>query len=301
MAVVTTKTCTLPVGNHRARLYLAPGSAGVTCSLILLGELATGEILQVKDPRCCTLGQAGDAVEIVVRHPTELVILIAGGSRESITLAEVSIEQMTGSVATHSIGREGRRADHEYLRILAHIERRGDVVFQAGDWIGNAKAHRRIEGLSLQWPECPAGITLQYQATMAAATRSGWKGAGEFIGSRGRALPIVALALQLLGGEALGLALDLEAEFLTTQSTTLRLHGNGTSIGARGRSGTEVLVGLRVSIGQGSAFTSASPIDYAPQTGPIARISGGAEPTAKPTTDVAPQKPRVREFKPSGK
>lgn len=132
------------------------------------------------------------------------------------------------------------------VRVLGHVTGIGDVTVGANEWIAGPSAPSRIEGLLIDWPDKPAGLDIHYAVkTAKPQPTSGQKmELGAFAGTRGRAMPLVSLMLELTGTRAADFQLSVEAIFLG--SPAMRM--TGKRIVATGPTGREPLVGLRVGL-----------------------------------------------------
>jgi hypothetical protein len=169
----------------------------------------------------------------------EVLPAYANGSR----IAAVKIEPINQGEPAKSVDlSETSSFDLHSLRILGHVAGIGDVVVKTDQWIAGPSAPSRIEGLAVEWPK-QSGLQLKY------AVKSGTQNgkmveAGEFAGTRGRAMPITGLTLELSGTLSNDYRISADAIFLS--SPTMRV--TGKSVVLSGPTGREPLVGLRLSI-----------------------------------------------------
>jgi hypothetical protein len=148
-------------------------------------------------------------------------------------------------------GREGASQPAE-ISVLAHVARRGDVWVGAGEWIAGPNAPARIEGFAIEWPHMPAGLTLQYGVTVGSRTgrvidrdpAEAMREAGTFVGTRGQALPLLALALELGGRDAARYTLAVQAMFHGSPA----VRRQGREIRLAGPTGREPLIGFSIAI-----------------------------------------------------
>jgi hypothetical protein len=85
--------------------------------------------------------------------------------------------------------------------LMAHIQSRGDVGANFGDWLGERGSNNWIEGFAISAPEGIDPADLSYQAVLGRGWLSPWIESGQYCGSRGMALPLLGLRVRL-GGEA---------------------------------------------------------------------------------------------------
>ncbi len=111
-------------------------------------------------------------------------------------------------------------------------------------WIAGPTAPSRVEGMALEWPDKPAGIDIRYAVQLA----NGQMGSGRMVplgtyaGTRGRALPLTAVVLEMSGTDELEFV--AEAGFLN--APTLRAVGKRVVLS--GPTNREPLVGIRIGI-----------------------------------------------------
>lgn len=169
----------------------------------------------------------------------EVIPAYADGSR----VAAVKIEPINQGEAVKSVDlSESRSFDLQSLRILGHVAGIGDVVVKTDQWIAGPSAPSRIEGLAVEWPK-QSGLQLKY------AVKSGGQNgkmveAGEFAGTRGRAMPITGVTLELSGTLSDDYRICADAIFLSSPATRV----TGKNVVLSGPTGREPLVGLRLSV-----------------------------------------------------
>jgi hypothetical protein len=132
------------------------------------------------------------------------------------------------------------------LRILAHVAGIGDVTVNANEWLAGPASPSRIEGLCIDWPDKPTGLEIGYAVKTAKphSVSSQKLGLGSFAGTRGKAMPIVGLMLELGGSAAADFQLIVEAIFLGAPAKRI----TGKRVVTSGPTGREPLVGLRIGV-----------------------------------------------------
>jgi hypothetical protein len=190
------------------------------------------------EPDTCLVVRATTAGKLGVQViPTE-----EGGS----TAATVRIEPISqGKVAAPPMS-NGTMHDLDALRLLGHVTGLGDVTVTADEWIGGPSSPMRIEGIAIDWPEQPPDLQIRYAVKTARPMPASGQTTelGSFAGTRGRAMPIVGLMLELSGPAAARHQFCVEAIFLGSPAT--RIVSN--RVVASGPTGREPLVGLRLSL-----------------------------------------------------
>lgn len=97
--------------------------------------------------------------------------------------------------------------------LAAHIQRRGDVLAQIGEWMGEPGSQNWIEGFGIAPQSLVAPEDIEYQAVLGKGWLSPWAEAGQYCGSRGMALPILGLCARLKNGAEEKYDLSIEATF----------------------------------------------------------------------------------------
>jgi hypothetical protein len=131
------------------------------------------------------------------------------------------------------------------LRVLGHVAGIGDVSVNANEWIAGPMAPSRIEGISIQWPTKPRDLDIRYAIKTPAQTGvARMVDLDTFAGTRGRALPVTGIVIELSGPGAAGGEIVSEAVFLSAPI----LRAVGQRVVLSGPTGREPLVGLRLAI-----------------------------------------------------
>ncbi|GAB1715483.1 MAG: hypothetical protein NTAFB05_05250 [Nitrobacter sp.] len=167
-----------------------------------------------------------------------------GGSQAAI----VRVEQIHAGRADAAAG-QGNGIGHthiatEGLKVLGHVAGRGDVVVGPNAWIAGPAAPSRVEGVALEWPDRPASVDIRYAVQFA----NGQNGSGRMVplgtyaGTRGLALPLTAVVLEMSGTDDLKFV--AEAGFLNAPT----LRATGKRVVLSGPTNREPLVGIRIGI-----------------------------------------------------
>lgn len=150
----------------------------------------------------------------------------------------------------------GAPADSLNIKLLGHIQMRGDVVVQ-NDWLGDPKGNHRIEGFALSCDELPEGVSLGYSCRTTRGSQPQVVLANQFVGTRRKATPITAVAFNLGGPNARDYVLSGEVAFAGLPPIAIK---PGKELA--GPTGAEQLVALRIAISQkASQVDTASPWD----------------------------------------
>jgi hypothetical protein len=189
------------------------------------------------EPDTCLVVRATAAGKLAV----QVIPLEEGGS----TAATVRIEPLSQGKAVASPAHHASN-DLEGLHLLGHLTGLGDVTVKAGEWLGGPSSPMRIEGISVNWPEKPSDLQIRYAVKTSRPIPVSGQAVelGSFAGTRGRAMPVVGLMLELAGPAAARFQFCVEAIFLGSPAT--RFVSN--RVVASGPTGREPVVGLRLSL-----------------------------------------------------
>ena len=191
------------------------------------------------------LWRPGACLVVRATKPGQLLVEVTPSEVGGSTAATVKLESLTQGEP------EATRWDHretdaglEGLSILGHVAGIGDVFVRADEWIAGPEAPARIEGLAIEWPDKPEAIDILYSVKLARpqATSGRTMRLGDYAGTRGRALPIVGVMIELSGPGASDLQLVGEAAFLGAPLTRMI----GRRISVSGPTGREPLVGFKL-------------------------------------------------------
>lgn len=192
---------------------------------------------------------------LVVRAlaPGKLAVQVVPAQVGGSVAATVKIEPLSQGVAEPTwlepkTLERGAARDHGEFRVLAHVSRTGDVAVGANEWIAGPSAPLPIEGISLDWQDKPEGLNIRYAVKTAKPHPVSGRAVelGAFAGTRGSAMPIVAVMLQVDGRAAANFQFNVEAIFLGAPAT----RKIGKRVVVSGPTGRETLVGLRLSLDQ---------------------------------------------------
>ena len=207
-----------------------------------------------------TLCEPNSGLVVRVNSPGRLQVQVSptrlGGSRAAVVAIEpIQSGQRAAPALNQNVGARGS-VNTEAFKLLGHVAGMGDVVVGPNAWIAGPAAPSRIEGLALEWPDRPAGLDIRYAVQFANAQPGSGKmvSLGTFAGTRGRALALTGVVLEMVGSDELQFA--SEAIFLS--APTLRAIGRRVVLS--GPTGREPLVGLRVTVEPVASFGTAEEI-----------------------------------------
>ena len=98
--------------------------------------------------------------------------------------------------------------------VTAHVQRRGDVGGELGEWVGERGSKLWIEGFSLMPPPELRPEDIEYQGVLGRGWLSPWSQGGQFCGSRRMALPVLGLRVRLRGAAAGAFECSYSASFV---------------------------------------------------------------------------------------
>ena len=235
-------------------------------------------------PDDLTLWQPNSALVVRAFEPSVLHITVSPTRPGGTRAAEVSIRPITPGTSPASTV-----IDLEVIRLVGHVAGRGDVAVALGEWIAGPSAPSRIEGLALQWPNQPSGLEIKYSVRIGSvqAPMSPTVGAGQFAGSRGRALPLTGLIMEISGNLSAHYNLIADAIFLSQPA----MRASGKRVVLAGPTGQEPLVGLRLSLQPVQDAVAAPPKQA---QNPPARATNPPARATNPPASAAPAPPPQR-------
>ncbi|MCW3477594.1 hypothetical protein [Limobrevibacterium gyesilva] len=189
-----------------------------------------------------------------------------------------------GAAAAAQPQHQAQPAASRSVDVVAHIQSRGDVPGELGEWLGEPGSKRWIEGFGIAPSNGIAAGDIEYQAVLGRGWLSPWVEGGQFCGSRGMSLPVLGLKLRLRGAAAEAFECSYSATFV-----------DGTEVGP-------------VKAGEACEAESLAPleafrIDIRPR-GQVAEVAAPAVPrtaTKPAATKPAAAKPVGAKAKPAAK
>jgi uncharacterized protein YjdB len=85
------------------------------------------------------------------------------------------------------------------LRVLAHVQNRGDVTGSEGEWVGTKGKSLQLEGFAISFTSAVPSLDLQYMAHLAGTGDTPFVNAGQFVGTRGEGRRLEGFAARLTG------------------------------------------------------------------------------------------------------
>jgi hypothetical protein len=215
------------------------------------------ELVLNPDHDDAVLWQPGNCLVVRASKPGQLVVEVIPTAKGS-TAATVQIEALSqGKASVAGLGQSMAEVDFGRFSLLAHVAGAGDVQVGADEWVAGPDAPARIEGLSIDWPDRPDNLDVSYAVKLARphAASGRMTKLGGYAGTRGRALPVVGVTVELRGPAAADFQLSAEAAFLGAPLTRM----SGKRIAISGPTGREPLVGFRIRLDEIAAPLPATP------------------------------------------
>jgi hypothetical protein len=220
-----------------------PPRVGITADA---GSENAIELILPPDASEAVLWSPGASIVARAVRSGRLRVAIAAAEPNGSTAARVQVVTLSNDPGGVREPEVAEPLDLSEFRVLGHVAGRGDVIVEADNWVGGPMAPARIEGIAIQWPKQPRDLIFRYAVTVGGQrpAMGQFVGAGEFAGTKGRALPLVGATLEISGHGANGQQLVVESIFLG--SPQMKVVGRRAVLA--GPTGREPLVGLRVRI-----------------------------------------------------
>lgn len=265
------------------------------------GQAQNCMIITAPDAADGTLHREG-ALVVSVRQACRLVVEVTPQRPGGPTAANVKIETLSQgrvpSVAGSGLSPQAPANPAQDLRVVAHVAGIGDVTESANSWIAGPMAPARVEGLCLVWPGKPVDLDIRYAVRFARpqAGDNQFVPLGTFAGTRGRALPLTGVSLELSGPGAHRYNVTAEAIFLGAPASRI----TGQRINLSGPSGREPLVGIKIDV-ENVAFQPTVTQQSAPSAVPPSPPQPeAAAPAPRPAGRVRVFRSRQAGTKPAG-
>jgi hypothetical protein len=196
------------------------------------------------------LSKVGDCIVVRVNNALGSLLLTEfhkPGQQQRVT---VKIDQVTQENLASALSSQGdtsadaslSSAHTPAVRLLGHIEKKGDIVSRDG-WLGDPSSDLRIEGFEVTLSGFTERIKLNYAVLPAGAHKYTKIVSGGFVGSRQEAKAIKGVFFELSGPDAKKYQLSGQAVFLGQAPLTIK---SGVELSAQ--TGKEPLVALHVSV-----------------------------------------------------
>jgi hypothetical protein len=190
----------------------------------------------------------------------------ASVAEESQTVSPFSSAGQTDPARTRTPPGPGGRPPNP--DVMAHVQRMGDVGCKFGEWLGVKGSGQWVEGFGIAPLAGIAPEDLEYQAVLGRDWLSPWVVAGKYCGSRGMALPLLGLKVQLKGAAARSLECTYHATFV--DGTAVGPIGSGEVCQAPSLAALEA---LQISIKPRSGTAATSDPTVADNTAASAKVS----------------------------
>jgi hypothetical protein len=232
----------IPTLGEGAILSIAPSENGVKFDFLASDGVKNNTLFNQSD--CIVVRCAGGEGNLLITSLCKSDSRPVGTRIDKITGATDRPGADTGGMAlqAQSQARLPQPAAI-HLKLLGHVEMSGDVAAHRGDWLGDPKSSRRLEGFAIDWDDRPQELDIASSCVIGGLGRSPAVLSGGFCGSRQRAAPITALTVSLVGKNASAHQLNMEAVFAGCPPQTMH-----TGVEVRGITGREQLVAIRASV-----------------------------------------------------
>lgn len=194
----------------------------------------------------------------------------AGAAVPALRVDEIALDAGAGAIAPA----KAEEPKPKGIALAGHIERRGDVVAQAGELLGEPGSDLRLEGFQVMWPDKPAGLDLRYSARSEGTGALPAVTSGHFAGTRNEARRVVEVTFSLTGAKATQYELKGKAHFSGGFQMDI-----APDMPLSGPSGMEHLTGLKLQVvpAQPKQVTK-NPWDASPRTRVLKAVAAEAKP-----------------------
>lgn len=267
---IHSRIASLEVGMYLFRLVADAASEAATKTFLSLNQSPIGkgavDFFPGEGISRNTLSKPGDCVVVRVKGGSAGVLITEYKPERETRPVQLRIDRIEAGPKIEGTPKPSStvpREDNVLLKLLGHIERRGDVSV-TDEWLGDPTSAARIEGFSIDWAgNKPEGVELAYLCRVAKGSDPAIAMTGQYVGTRRQAKPITAVAFALTGIKAADYELSGQAVFAGQAPMAIAPDKE-----LSGPAATEQLVALRVIVKHKAAQVSppASPWDDAATT-----------------------------------
>jgi hypothetical protein len=222
------------------------------------------------------LPRPGSSLVVMATNRGQLFIEVTPSRRDGSSAATIKVEPLKVipvPKATSEVAVEGGG-----VRLRGHLAGIGDVSARGDEWLAGPAAPCRIEGFAIEWPDKPDDLHIRYSVKTARpqAVSSRTMDLGAYAGTRGCALPIIGVIVEISGPAVSRYVISADAIFLGSP----RLHAGGTRVVLAGPTGREPLVGLRLGMEELNTKrqTAALPVRTGHSSGRVRVFRSSAQP-----------------------
>lgn len=252
------KTGTVPLSVSRS-----PGLQKNNGKLEVIGTPATEGTILRTGADCLVMHISEGPVELVVTA----YLAKAGAAIPAMRVDQIALDGGTAPAlpqpAAIQAGQQPIQIPASGVSVIAHMERKGDLVATGGDLLGEPDSNLRVEGFQVMWPDRPQGADLAYNIAVEGIGPLPVVKSGKFCGTRGQARRITEATFSLVGPQAQEFKLEGTAYFTGGFQMPVE---SGQPLG--GPSGLEHLTALSLNVvkAKGRARPAANPWDASPRT-----------------------------------
>jgi hypothetical protein len=256
-----TKTVELDRGLFLIQYQAADDSDAPPRVLVAPAPGSEGKVAFILHPDATepTLWQPETALVVRADTHARLQVRVVASRPQGSRAATVRVEPIRPGQPYRERETAASPSAVEGMRVVAHVAGIGDVAVGQNVWIAGPAAPSRIEGFVIQWPGKPNNLDIRYAVRFPGPQNDApnMVPLGAFAGTRGRALPVTALVLEVTGRTDV----QFVAEALFLNSPILKV--KGTRIALTGPTGREPMIGLRINL---ETLSVADPVLAAPPT-----------------------------------
>ena len=145
----------------------------------------------------------GDFLVVKLKAPKNPILITSVRDETGDTLA-VKVERLDSRYEQSATTPTNKpvKPDGIPLRIKAHIQHRGDVVFDRSDWAGSVSSGRWLEAFAVTPLDTLKAKDIEYKGLTASGFETPWISDGQLCGTQQIAVPLLGFAVRLKKGTA---------------------------------------------------------------------------------------------------
>ncbi|HEU4853590.1 MAG TPA: hypothetical protein VFT37_15685 [Telluria sp.] len=266
----------------------SPGLQKNNGKLEVIGTPGTEGTILRNGADCIVMHVSGGPIELVVTAYLEK----AGTAVPSLRVDQVALDGQTTPAPAHAApqlaqpGQKPIQIPASGVSVIAHLERKGDLVATNGGLLGEPDSNLRLEGFQVMWPDRPHGADIAYNIAVEGIGPLPVVKSGKFCGTRGQARRITETTFSLVGPQAGEFQLEGTAYFTGGFQVPVE---SGQPLG--GPSGLEHLTALSLNVVKAKAKSrsAVNPWDASPRT-KVFKSKAGSASAVKPAAVTPPAK-----------
>ena len=184
------------------QIVAGPGSAPDSLQIMASPGMSSGWLCKPGDQLVAKVdGPAGSLLLTSIRAPemTPLLIAVENLDTRKAAAAGPAIAAAAPSAGPQDVAVAVTIPDGPDIpvRIVAHIQNRGDVPFTDAPWAGFAGQRLAIEGFSISPLRTIAASEVECKALSASRSETPWVSGGALCGTRGKGLPLIGFCVRV--------------------------------------------------------------------------------------------------------